>query len=86
MRALKKKPIQIYIEPGQDNVLEELSNNKGISKAQIIRLSIEKYLKELPIEEDPAMGLVGLGESKKGNLAAKHDKYIAKYASSKRKE
>jgi predicted DNA-binding protein len=85
MKALKKKPIQIYIEPSQDNVLEELSNNKGISKAQIIRLSIEKYLKELPITEDPAMGLIGLGKSKRGDLAINHDKYIVKYASKRKK-
>lgn len=63
MRKLKKKPIQIYIEPKQNDVLDVLSKKKGVSKAEIIRRSLEKFLKELPVEEDPALGLLGLGRS-----------------------
>jgi hypothetical protein len=85
MKALKKKPIQIYIEPRQDNVLEVLSKRKGISKAAIIRESVEKYLKELPVEEDAAMGIVGLGSSGKSDLSDKHDRYLARYSASKKK-
>ncbi|OGP87483.1 MAG: hypothetical protein A2156_10720 [Deltaproteobacteria bacterium RBG_16_48_10] len=85
MRKLKKKPIQIYIEPQQNYVLEVLSQKKGISKAEIIRESLEKYLKELPLEEDPAMGLVGLGNSGKGDLSDHHDRYLARYHTSKRR-
>ena len=85
MRNLKKKPIQIYIEPRQNYVLEVLSQKKGISKAEIIRESLEKYLKDLPLEEDPAMGLVGLGSSGKGDLSEQHDKYLMRYHRSKKK-
>ncbi|HCC69374.1 MAG TPA: hypothetical protein DEP99_05755 [Nitrospiraceae bacterium] len=85
MRALKKKPIQIYIEPRQDDALEVLSKKRGVSKAEIIRESLEKFLKELPVEEDPAIGLIGLGSSGKGDLSVKHDKYLARYATSKKK-
>jgi hypothetical protein len=85
MRNLKKKPIQIYLEPQQDNVLEVLAKKRGLSKAEIVRLSLEKFFKDLPIEEDPAMGLIGLGGSKKGDLSVQHDKYLLKYAKSKKK-
>ena len=85
MKSLKKKPIQIYIEPQQDYVLEALSKRKGISKAEIIRKSLEKFLNELPVEQDPAMGLIGLGGSGKGNLSDQHDKYVVRHATSKRK-
>ncbi len=85
MRNLKKKPIQIYVEPRQDNILEAMSKKKGISKAAIIREGIEKFLKELPVEDDPAMGLMGLGNSGKGDLSDKHDKYLAGYVSSRKK-
>ena len=85
MKALKKKPIQIYIEPRQDEALGVLSKKKGVSKSAIIRESVEKYLKELPVEEDSAMGLIGLGSSGKGDLSTKHDKYLVKYITSKRK-
>jgi hypothetical protein len=85
MRSLKKKPIQIYIEPQQNDVLEVLSQKKGVSKAELIRESLEKYLNELPLEEDPAMGLVGLGSSGRGDLSDQHDRYLIRYHSSKKK-
>ena len=85
MKALKKKPIQVYLEPQQNNVLDLLAKKRRISKAEIIRISLEKFFKEIPLEEDPAMGLIGLGRSKKGDLSVHHDQYIVRYAKSKRK-
>jgi len=85
MGSLKKKPIQIYIEPQQDRILEILSKKRGVSKAGIIRDSIGKFLEEIPVEEDPAMGLIGLGSSGKRDLSDQHDKYLTKYGLSKKK-
>jgi hypothetical protein len=86
MRTLKKKPIQMYIEPRQDTALKVLAKKRGVSKAELIRESIEKYLTTLPLDEDPAMGIVGLGRSSgKGDASAQHDKYLAKYAKAGRK-
>ncbi len=86
MRTLKKKPIQMYIEPGQDAALAVLAKKRGVSKAELIRESIEKYLTTLPIEEDPAMGLIGLGSSSgKGDVSVQHDKYLVKYSKAGRK-
>jgi hypothetical protein len=85
MRALKKKPVQIYIESKHELLLESLADRKGISKAEIIRLSIDKYLHDLPVDEDPAFGIVGLGrsgKSGKGNISEKHDIYLARHISS----
>jgi hypothetical protein len=84
MKNLKRKPLQIYIESKQNNVLEMVSKKTGFSKAEIIRKSLDKFLKELPAEEDPAIGLIGLGSSGKRHLSDKHDRYLAKYAASKR--
>jgi hypothetical protein len=85
MKNLKKKPIQIYIEPQQDYVLGNLAKKKGISKAEIIRKSLDKFLREIPLEEDPGMGLIGLGSSGKGNLSDKHDQYLVRYARQKKR-
>ena len=85
MKPLKKKPIQIYIEPGQDYVLGNLAKQRGISKAEIIRKSLDKFLREIPLEEDPGMGLIGLGSSGKGNLSDKHDQYLVRYARQKKR-
>lgn len=85
MKSLKKKPIQIYIDPEQDYVLGNLAKKKGVSKAEIIRKSLDKFLREIPLEEDPGMGLIGLGNSGKGNLSDNHDKYLSRYARQKKK-
>jgi hypothetical protein len=79
MKELKKKPIQIYIEPQQDDVLAALAQSRGISKAEIIRESLDRYFMQIPVEEDPAMGLVGLGNSGKNNLSESHDACLAEY-------
>lgn len=85
VRILKKKPIQMYIEPGQDAALAVLARKRGVSKAELIRESIEKYLAALPFEEDPAMELVGLGTSGKRDVSELHDKYLASYRRAHRK-
>ena len=40
----------------------------------------EKFLRGILLEEDPGMGLIGLGNSGKRNLSEDHDKYLARYA------
>jgi hypothetical protein len=85
MKSLRKKPIQIYIEPQQDYDLGNLAKKKGISKAEIIRKSLDKYLREIPWEEDPGMGLIGLGSSGKGDLSDKHNQYLARHARQKKR-
>jgi hypothetical protein len=81
MKTLKKKPMQIYIEPKQELLLKNIARKKGTSKAEIIRLSLNNYLNNLPIEEDPALGIIGLGRSGKGDISEKHDIYLAQYVS-----
>ena len=85
MKSLKKKPIQIYIEHQQDYALAALARNKGISKAEIIRECLDKYLREIPLRDDPAMGLIGLGNSGKNNLSERHDSCLVQYARRKKK-
>ena len=82
---IKKKPIQIYIDVGQDTLLDALSRRRGISKAAMIRESIEKMLREIPVEEDPAMELMGMGGSGKGDMAEQHDRYLIKYTATGKK-
>ena len=85
MRALKKKPIQVYIEPDQARALEAMSRSKGISKAAIMRESLAHYLTGTPVEEDPALGIVGIGKSGRGDLAERHDHYLEGYSTRKKR-
>jgi hypothetical protein len=75
MKSLKKKPIEINIEPKEDFV-----RKKGISKTEIIRQSLDKFLREIHSEENPGVGLIGHGNSDKRSLSNNHDKYLARYA------
>jgi hypothetical protein len=85
MKSLKKKPIQIYIEHQQDYVLAALARSKGISKAEIIRECLDKYLRAIPLKDDPAIELIGLGNSGKKDLSDRHDAYLAQYFRRKNK-
>ena len=85
MKTLKNKSIQIYIDVGQDTLLDALSRRRGISKAAMIRESIEKMLREIPVEEDPAMELMGMGGSGKRDMAEQHDRYLIKYTATGKK-
>ncbi len=80
MRTLAKKPIQIYLEPAQDKALRVLSQREGISLAELIRRTIDHYLADLPVEEDPALQVIGLGRSGREDMASKHDDYLAALA------
>ncbi|HHY46009.1 MAG TPA: CopG family transcriptional regulator [Firmicutes bacterium] len=75
MRA--KRPVQIYLDENQSAALRALAEIKGISMSEIVRESIAKYIAESPIEHDPAMKIIDLGDSGKGDIAIKHDQYLA---------
>jgi hypothetical protein len=85
MRKLRKKPVQMYLEPRQDAALAVLAGKRGVSKAELIRESIEKYITAIPVEDDPALGVIGLGNSGKRDLSGKHDQYVATYAARRKK-
>lgn len=80
MARLTKKPIQIYLDPAQDRALRVLAERRSSSIAFLIRQSVQRYLEEeMPVEEDPALGIVGLGASGLGDLARHHDRYLANW-------
>jgi len=81
MKNLKKIPIQIYIEQEQEKILEALSRATGRSKAAIIRSCISRFIENLPLEEDPALRVMNLGSSGKGDIAEKHDDYLISFES-----
>ncbi len=76
MKRLKKIPIQIYLEPEQDEIVGALSKASGKSKAAIIRSCISRFIENLPLEEDPAMDIMNLGSSGKKDIAERHDDYL----------
>ncbi len=76
MRKLKKIPIQIYLDPEQQKIINVLSKKSGKSKAAIIRSCISEFIATLPPNEDPALNIMNLGASGKKDIAQKHDEYL----------
>jgi hypothetical protein len=70
------KPLQVYLKPSQDQALRHLAQKEDVSLAELICRSVDLYLSQMPLEDDPAMGIVGLGASAVGDLAEKHDHYL----------
>jgi hypothetical protein len=79
MKRLKKIPTQIYLEPEQEKIIEHLSKTSGKSKAAIIRSCISQFIANLPPEKDPALGIMGFGDSGKGDIAQRHDDYLISF-------
>jgi hypothetical protein len=74
---MQKVAIQIYLDPEQNRALTYLSKARKRSKAAIIRSCIDDFLANLPVEEDPLLKVVGLGDSGHTDLSERHDDYLA---------
>lgn len=79
----KKKPMQVYLDYKQDAELSFVADRLNISKAEVIRRSLDEYLIEaIPPDEDPLMEMIGLAGEDSGlpeDLAEKHDAYLSKW-------
>lgn len=70
--------IQVYLDTELNNELEILASRLKISRAELIRQSIRMLLQiEKVNEEDPILGVIGLGKSGKKDISEKHDSYLA---------
>lgn len=76
MKTMRERPLQIYLRPEQDKALRQLAAKEKISLAELVRRGIDRLLLDTPIEDDPAMRIIGLGRSNKKDLATAHDRYI----------
>ena len=76
MRTLTKKPIQVYLEERQLGTLRWLAEKRGVSVAELVRQSVDCYLLQLPSEDDPLWGIIGIGLGGPPDLAERHDDYL----------
>ncbi len=75
---------QIYIEPRQEEKLQDLAKRKSTTVSALIRRAIDEYLREqrtpdIPIEEHPIWSIVGIvdgpGAPTDGSSTYKRDLY-----------
>jgi len=76
--SMKKVAIQIYLDPEQNRVISQLSKAKGKSKTALIRSCIARFIADIPPEEDPALGVIGLGASGKKDISERHDEILGR--------
>jgi hypothetical protein len=79
VRALLKKPLQVYLRPEQLDALRALAQRRKVPVAELVRQGVDRLLAEVPPEEDPLWELVGLFASGLGDLAEHHDAYFARW-------
>jgi predicted transcriptional regulator len=69
------KKTSIYLEPGLDIELAELARERGITKAELIRRSLEKTVRARPRTGFAAIG-VGASDGD-GTISVEHDRVLA---------
>ncbi|NOX63662.1 MAG: ribbon-helix-helix protein, CopG family [Chloroflexi bacterium] len=77
MSVSHKKPFQVYLYEEQLEALRLLSKKRGASIAELVRQSIDRFIEQAPLEEEPLWGIVGIGSSGIGDLSERHDVYLA---------
>ncbi len=80
---VKKQPLQIYLDEGMLRALRDVADKQKTSMAEIVRESVARYLLSLPVEEDPALGIIGLSKSGVTDAAENHDKYLMEHLEAK---
>ena len=78
MSALALKPFRVYLRAEQIESLRWLADQRKVSVAELIRQGVDHVVSDVPTEEDPLWDIVGISDSGLGDLAEKHDEYIAK--------
>lgn len=78
MSAITMKPIQVYLRPEQIDSLRAVAERRKVSIAELVRQGVDRVLADVPAEEDPLWNIIGTFDSGLGDLAEKHDEYIAR--------
>jgi hypothetical protein len=78
MNTIAMKPVQIHFRPVQIETARSVANRRGVSFAELVRQALDEFLAETPVEEDPLWNIIGSFDSGRGDLAEKHDEYLAR--------
>jgi len=78
MNTLTMKPVQVYLRPEQIESLRAIAERRKVSMAELIRQGVDHMLSDVPAEEDPLWEIIGTFDSGLGDLAEKHDEYLAR--------
>ena len=72
------KSFRVNLRPEQIKSLHWLADQRKVSIAELVRQGVDRVLSDASTEEDPLWDIIGICDSGLGDLAEKHDEYIAK--------
>ena len=78
MSTLAMKPMQIHFRPAQVETARAVASRRVVSFAELVRQALDDFLAEMPAEEDSLWNIIGSFDSGLGDLAEKHDEYLAR--------
>lgn len=72
-----RKPVQVYLNDEDRDLLERLAERLGLSMAETLRVALRRLAAERWAEDDPLLALAGSLESDDvpTDLSTRHDEY-----------
>jgi len=81
MAVRARKPVQVYLDERRAQTLARLAQTLATSQSDVLRQGIDLLAGHVfPVDDEPLLGLIGLAAteaSSPGDLAERHDKYLA---------
>jgi hypothetical protein len=71
-----RRPIQVYLDERQNRALRRLASQEEATLSELIRRGVDLLLEQVPVEQDPAFQLIGIGSSGVADLGEQHDEYL----------
>ena len=77
-----REPVQVYLDPDDKNLLEEVARKTALSQAEVLRRGLRRLSAELLAESRPGasldalIGALGADPAPPADLAARHDEYL----------
>jgi metal-responsive CopG/Arc/MetJ family transcriptional regulator len=70
---------QVYLEPDLAESLDRLARKRGTSRAELIRTAARALVEQESAEYGSILQLAGIGRDSAGDVAERHDKYLAEF-------
>ena len=70
------KRTTIFIDESLERDLQALAERQGRSRAAVVRLALERYVKREKQKAELELGFVGIGRSGRSDIAERHEEYL----------
>lgn len=81
-RTRVRDPVQVYLDPEDRSLLEEVAKDAGLSRAEVLRRGLRRVARDLLQDTSPGssfeslVGALGDDPSLPSDLAERHDDYL----------